>query len=283
MKPGNIFVLIAIILQPSAFLYAQQAVQVTKPELSLENNKIRVSYDLLNTSPEEKFAIRIEVTDSEGNLINASSLSGDVGEDIPGGRNKLIIWDIEADSIYLDDEIYVQVFAKAIPAQEESEPVAEETEPDAEPGSRTKTAPPSGTGKFSRTGVILQSLAFPGLGLSRMNRGKPHWIRGIVGYGCMAGSLYLNRKAVSNYDAYRNPANPDQVDKLFNRSLQQDNVSEILACAAAGVWITDMVWTFMGSSVLRQDQTFGSSDRFSVGATVEPVFHVPLFAFRIHF
>jgi hypothetical protein len=271
MKASYLILLIGILICPLNTFYAQKAVQVTKPVLSLQENRINISYDLINTSPEERFTIRIEATDSQGNLIHARALSGDIGDGIPGGRNKLITWDIEADSIYLDEEIYIQVFAAGTPVMEQADL------------SVNDVATPVSEKQFSRTGIILQSLVLPGLGLSRMHRGQPHWIRGVVGYGCIAGSVYLNRKAVSSYDAYRNPADPDEVDALFNRALQQDNISEILGYAAAGVWIADFVWTFIGSSALNQEHIHAGMGMLSLGAAVEPVSRIPVLALKIQF
>ena len=93
-----------------------------------------------------------------------------------------------------------------------------------------------------RTGIILQSLALPGLGLSRMT-GKPHWLRGVAGYGCIAGSIILNRQAISTYDDIDDLEDYDDKNELFQKSLNRDNISEVLAYAAIGIWV-DIGWHF---------------------------------------
>ena len=111
MRNACLIILISVITIPVYQLNAQSAVIVGKPELSLKDKGIQITYQLLNSSETDKFTIRVEVTDANGRFINANTLSGDVGENIPGGLNKDIFWDIEADSIYLNEEIYVQVYA----------------------------------------------------------------------------------------------------------------------------------------------------------------------------
>lgn len=244
----------------------------------MKGNKVQISYDLLNSTKKDTYTIRIEVTDSEGKTINARSLSGDIGEEIIGGRNKIILWDIEADSIFLDDEIFVQVYALAAPA-----PVAEELPAEEPPAEEPPMMTGSTSREYNRTAIILQSVAFPGLGLSRINPGQPHWIRGVAGYGCIAGSIYFNSKAVSSYQAYENSDNLDEVDDLFNQAVKQDNISEALAFIAIGIWVTDLVWTIAGTSGLKNDQLAGDSKGFSIGTNVEPVSSVPLIAFRYRF
>ena len=246
---------------------AQKTVEVSKPDLALKGNNIQITYDILNSTRADKFTIRIEITDAEGNTINASSLSGDIGADISGGKNKQILWDIEADSIFLDAEIFVQVFAKGTP------PVITIEPPVTEPSTQS----------YNRTGIILQSVALPGLGLSRINRGQPHWIRGVAGYACIAGAIYFNNKAVSSYEAYRTPGSLSEVDNLFDKAVMQDNLSEALAYSAIGIWIVDIVWTIMGSAKLNDDNSLGDLEGFSIGSTVDPHSNVPLISVRFGF
>jgi len=290
---------------------AQSTVEVSRPDLSLKDNGISISYKLLNSSESEEFTIRIEITDSNGRIINAKSLSGDIGENIPGGLNKEIFWDIEADSIFLDEEIFVQVYAQpeapplvvedspvteeAPPVAEEDSPVVEEDSPVVEENQITEESsyksaekigesPPPSTGKsFNRAGIIAQSALFPGLGLSRINPGKPHWIKGVAAYGCIAGSIVLNRMAVTSYNSYKEPTSLNDVDKDYNKAVTQDVVSEVLIYAAIGIWVTDMVWTILGTSDLKMNQASGNSKGFSIGTNVEPVSRVPLIALRYKF
>lgn len=304
MKKACLTILITLCLCSTLELMAQSTVEVSRPDLSLKENGISISYKLLNSSESEEFTIRIEVTDSNGRIINAKSLSGDIGEKIPGGLNKEIFWDIEADSIFLDEEIFVQVYAQPVappvvvedsPVTEEAPPVAEEDSPVVEENQITEessnknaeeigeSSPPSTGKSFNRAGIIAQSALFPGLGLSRINPGKPHWIKGVAAYGCIAGSIVLNRMAVTSYNSYKEPTSLDDVDNDYNKAVTQDVVSEVLIYAAIGIWVTDMVWTILGTSDLKMNQASGNSKGFSIGTNVEPVSRVPLIALRYKF
>lgn len=282
-------------------LRAQTGVKVSQPELSLKGGKVQIAFDLLNSSRSEKFTVRVEITGESGNHIPARSLTGDLGEGVPGGNNKKIIWDIEADSIFLDEEIFVEVYAlpeappeaEIIPEEQEdtAETISEETvEEEAKEPVEEKTTEPvaeeppeESSGKeLSRTSLIIQSLAFPGLGLSRLT-GSPHWLRGVAGYGCLATSVILNRSGYNTYQDYLNSEDPNAVDDLFDKAYNAQRTSRILGYAAIGIWAADLAWTIIGTSHMNKDQLSRNRKGFTIGTTVEPVSNVPLIALRYQF
>ena len=155
MKGSVTYLTIIILASTIQICRAQSNAEVSSPELTLVNNRVKIRYDILNSKSSEEFRIRLEITDSKGNLIPARTFSGDIGGQIPGGDGKIISWDFEADSIFLDEEIFVQVFAlHEVQAQVEENM-------------------PQDKKSFSRASLIIQSLAFPGLGLTRINPGQP--------------------------------------------------------------------------------------------------------------
>ncbi len=272
---------------------AQTAVEVSQPALSLKNNRVQIEYDLLNTARSERFSIRIEVTGESGNAIPAESLTGDVGEHISGGLNKKILWDIEADSLFLDEEIFVQVYAlPEAPSVAETPPAEVVTEEGSaedavadnmttEPDRSAALSEKASAKEFNRAALIVQSVALPGLGLSRAT-GKPHWIRGAAGYGCLAASVWFNRTAYSTYQSYLDPESIREADDLYSRAQSQKTTSRVLAYGAIGIWVADLVWTIAGTSDLSTRHA-GVPEGFSVGATLEPVSSVPLVALRYRF
>jgi hypothetical protein len=267
-------------------LCGQNAIEVSEPVLSLKNSKVHIEYQLLNTSKSEKFSIRIAITNQRGNSIDARSLSGDLGKGISGGGNKRIIWDIEADSIFLDEEIFVEVYAlpesPPVPVVPPEEQITEKKTPEEDPEEAPGEESSSGK-ELNRISLIAQSIAFPGLGLSRLNRGTPHWLRGVAGYGCLAGSIYFNRKAWSSYQDYLGSENPADVDELFDRAYNEKKTSGILGYAALGIWVADLAWTIIGTSGMKKDQLSIRQKGLSIGTTVEPVSNVPLIALRYKF
>jgi hypothetical protein len=210
--------------------------------------------------------------------VPALSLTGDIGKGVTGAGNKKIIWDIKADSIFLDEEVFVEIFA--LPETPPTEPVTMVEDPVKE-----ESAPPEKSKQkdLNRTSLIIQSVAFPGLGLSRLNPGQPHWIRGVAGYGCLAGSIYLNRKSWSTYQDYLNSEDPNQVDDLFDKANSTQKTSRILGYAALGIWVADLAWTIIGTSGMNTDKLAGKEKGISIGADVEPMSNTPMIALRYRF
>jgi len=222
----------------------QTSAKVSEPRLEIENDKLHIYFDIIDSEPDEEFSVTVIIESEDGRQIVARSLEGDVGKDIEGGNNRHVIWDYEADKVFLNEYLSVKVrvsrmkSTKASVAQNNSAVQNEIDEPQV-----NKKEP-------SRTSIILQSVVVPGLGLTRVT-GKPHWIKGVAGYGCIAGSVVMNRMAISSFNSIGDLETESEISDAYNKSIQQDNVSEILAYAAIGIWVTDMIWTLVGTSHMK--------------------------------
>ena len=267
---------------------AQQDVNISKPHLELQDNNIVISYNILNSTQKERFKIWIEATDSDGNTLNARVLSGHVGEDVPGGGSKQILWDYLSDNVSLEDGIYVQVLGEltslpAVAEEEVAEEKIEEKEVTEEKPVVSQEQPKTSQG-ISMGGAMLRSAAFPGWGLMVMNPKKPHWIKGIAGYGAIASAVVFNKMAVKNYDQYLDSNDSEQFNSYYDKALMQDNISEISAYVAIGIWVTDLIWTAVGYSGNKNNyQARRRNEKFSVGADIEPLHGAPMIAFRYSF
>lgn len=270
-----------------------QSYEVSDPKLELRNNNLHISYDIINSHPSDEFSVSMRISDITGGEITARALSGDIGEQVKGGSNKLIVWDLTADKIVMNARIFVKIYATAIVTpetdpvitpQEDDDPVEDfQEESTVMRDTKEEPGPPMNeTQSFNRTFLILQSLPLPGLGLSRLT-GKPHWIRGVAGYGCIAGSIGLNRAAMNTYEHI--PEYPDYDDKsdLFDKSQRQDNISEVLAYAAIGIWIGDIIWTIVGTSDLNMRSLNSETNGFSIRTTIDPLSYTPLIGVRYAF
>ena len=218
--------------------FCQTRVNITKPRLELSDENLIIEYDILSADPSDLFKVWIEVTNASGIKINALSLSGDVGEDISGGSNKRILWNLEKDGISLDKEIFVEVIAekKKLPeVQKEIIPI--------------ETTPTTDVNKISKGNMVLSSTVLPGWGLSKVRQGKPYWLLGVAGYSCIAGSVILNRSAILTHDDYRGSLDADESITLYDKSVRQDNISEYLGYTAAGIWAVSLIWTIATSTV----------------------------------
>lgn len=299
LLPGVLFILLFL---PANRIHAQS--RITNTSIELKGNKIHVSYDIENSKRSDRYNVRLEVTDSTGNLVLVNSLEGDVGENIPGGNKKEIIWNLEADNIQMNADIYIELYADAVvepepepPREElvqtepettessEEQPAEQLPEPDLEEDSEAaggKTMEAATEREFSRAGIILQSVALPGLGLSRV-KGGPHWLKGVAGYGAVVGAVLMNNMAVGTYEDYKTPGSVEEAGSLLEKSMQQDMISEICAYTAIGIWVADMVWTIAGTSDLNNMQAVSDGRPVSIGTGFDPLSGVPLLAFRYKF
>ena len=273
---------------------AQSSVKISDPRLEYRDNTLYISYDILNGDPGEQYRVRVDIMDQEGHVMDAGSLEGDLGLIEKGGANKQVTWDLEADDIFINAYVYVKINAQVIPPPEpEISPAADAMEEDAEvtaeSGSEEEETPAakeppaeSRVGAYSRTGIIIQSLALPGLGLSRVT-GKPHWIRGVAGYGCVAGAIILNRMAINDFNTIKDLENVRDVNDAFDRSVRLDQISEVMAYTAVGIWAADLVWTILGTPDLKQNPLSSKTAGFSVKGNLDPLSCVPMISIRYQF
>ena len=280
----NRFLLIVGILCVDATGIAQEPVRVSDPRLELLDNIMHISYDILNSSPDDHFVVSLQVTDAHGGKIYASAFSGDIGRNVRGGMDKLIRWDLGADHLFMNEKIFIEIFVVASLPQENA--VNQSSGYSVLPG-RENLSGYSGSASSDRkdlstTGLLLQSLVIPGLGLSRLT-GKPHWIRGVAGYGCIAGSIAMNRKSYLTYQGIGEREDFDGKFDQLQASIQQDNISEILAYAAIGIWVTDFIWTVAGISSYHKRSLQGQSRAISITPGLDPLTLAPVVGIRYNF
>lgn len=265
MKSRFLIALTVILTIASNPLLAQSSVEISPPELELRDNRIVISYRILRSSDNDKFRIWVEATDDNGKDLHATSLSGDVGSGVSGGGLKQISWNYENDGVSIDNGVGIQVFGELfIPVM--SDPVADY-------GSK-KT--------ISKPGAILRSVAFPGLGLTAMT-GKPHWLKGVAGYGAIASAVIFNNMAYSNYNSYLDSNDITEISDYFETAVNQGKISNISVYAAIGIWITDIAWTLLSDP---GSKSMGSAERaegLNFGTGFEPNFRVPMVALRYNF
>ena len=262
------YFLLIIFLLPDS-LFSQVSITVTKPRLEVSDENLIIQYDILNSKSSDFFIVWIEVTDAAGNKIKALSVNGDVGKDIKGGKNKRITWNFGNDSIYIDEDLFVEVKAEKVIIKEETAEtettvgnktievseakddaetkketeIKEETETSEEV--KTRLPEETKTVKNSKSNMLLSSVVLPGWGQTKTNKGKPYWIIGAAGYGSLVGSVILNRSASSAYDNYKKSMDLDESNTLFDKALQRNSVSKVLAYSAIGIWAADIIWVLV--------------------------------------
>lgn len=240
---------------------AQETVGFSKPELSLEETSIIISFDILNSSPSDRFMIGIEVSDPNGKRIIPKTIEGDIGAEVSGGSNKIIKWDLESDEISMNLNLTIELIGKKI--------VEEESVVDGK--------------QITRFGAMARSAVFPGWGLSLVNPGKPHWIKGVAAYGSLGGALVLNQRSQVNYDNYLDSSSETERNDYYDKSLRQEQLSSVFAYTAVGIWAVDLIWTLMGTKSLSKQRMSMQQKGFTVSPGYETIGNTPLLSLKYSF
>lgn len=185
---------------------------ITQPKLEIEGDRVLIFYDIVAKNESDKFYIWIDVKKSDGEKINATALSGDVGADIQAGNNKKIIWDLELDSVFLNEDIFVNINAEKY------------------------------IKSFNKGSMVLKSAIFPGWGQTKIYQGKPWWLLGAAVYGTMAGGYLYHKKYHKSYESYKNEEDPLIRADLLEQSEKQLKISKSMIYSATAVWALNVVW-----------------------------------------
>ena len=207
---NNIGLLILILILFFLKCVGQDEIKIEKPTLNYFDQKLYITYDLDNKNYE--YNIIVEIMNSSGSKMSASALSGDLGPDVKAGENKTIIWNLNQDHIFLDEEISVRIVAN----------ISQK--------------------KYNKGVLLMQSAVWPGWGQTKLTNGKPYWLMGFTAVGCLAGSYLYNQQSVKSYDKYVSSISASKGETYYNEALQYDNTSKILAYSAIGIWAINLVW-----------------------------------------
>jgi len=103
--------LFVLVVSLSPLIVNAQTNRIDNTRLELQGDLLLITYDIAGTTALEE--VWIEVTTENDLIIQARSLSGDIGNNIQPGKNKRIIWDMAADGVNLEGkEVSVRVIAK---------------------------------------------------------------------------------------------------------------------------------------------------------------------------
>jgi len=185
---------------------------ISEPKLEFDGSRLIVSYDLVNKNPSDIFYIWLEMKNQAGTPIRASAIKGDVGDSINPGDGKKIIWTPEEDAIFLDEDVSVEL-------------VGERYEKE-----------------FNKGSMVLLSGAVPGLGQTKISKGKPWWLTGVAAYGALAGGFIVHSSYNKTYESYMAETNAAERENLLNKSGKQLSLSSALFISAATIWAANIVW-----------------------------------------
>lgn len=228
--------IILLVLIKSISIFSQQNPEISNIKLEFNEGTLNIQYDILHSDPEDIFKVWLVISNSKGKEIKAQAFEGDIGERINGGGNKSITWYPDKDNVYLDEEISVLVKAMKEPGISEESP---------EKTGKTAT--------YSTGNILLTSTVLPGWGLSKIHK-KPYWILGIVSYGLIAGSVYLNQEAADYYDEYLRTfdVTAEENDEMYYKATDYDMYSKVCVYTCAGIWAGNIIWAVLKNRSLKQ-------------------------------
>lgn len=188
-----------------------QDYKITVSNQELTGNKLYITFQIDSKNLNDKFRISIEVKKQNGEAIVPKSISGDL-DNIKPGNNKIIVWDLEQDAIYLNEEISLEILCdKQIKY-------------------------------ISKGSIVLMSVALPGLGQSKMT-GKPWWIGGVAAYGALAGGYVFHKSCLESYELYKaEKTDPSKRAELWDQVQKKNSISNIFFISAASIWVSNLIW-----------------------------------------
>ena len=218
------------------------------------NDQLVITYDLVNTKPRERFNITANIFTTAGKEIDAQAFSGDVNSDVSGGYKKKIIWDIQKDIAYIEDEIIVRVLAEL---------------------QNPKIIKPTSKG----TALLLSTL-YPGWGSAKITQKNTHVLKGLLAYGCVAGAVLYDYKAYDNYEKYKNSFDMEESDKFFEDAENQRMLSSVFLYSAVAVWSLEYLNILLAKNRTR---TTAGLNNISIDYAYNKISNTPMVTLKIDF
>jgi len=256
----SILTVLIISISIPVSLMAQSKAMIENIDFYAEGSNLVIKYDIVKAKDGEVFEIWVKLTTASGQSIIPQTMTGDVGSGIMSGPNKRIEWDLNADNTTIDEEFSVEVFAKSS---------LQET---------TKVEKPKKEG-ISVGGAMLLSAVLPGLGRTVAKGGGSQWMWGVIGYGCIAGTVIMNNQAYNAYEDYKVATDPTERDDFFTKAEENDTYSKIFLGTAATIWIIDIISTGVQAGKIRKSK---NQSNFSLNYNIDPT-GKPLVGFTYRF
>lgn len=251
------FVLYLILLLATSNInsFAQTSARIENTSLQLDNGRLIITYDLINTRADERFNVWIDIRKSTGEEIKAKSLSGHIGKNIVGGRGLNIIWNFENEGIDYEGNISVHVLAELVTIQNL---------------------------KLER--ILIKSAVFPGWGLYDIKKVYPYLLIGAAGYGSIAAALIYNNKSNITYDLYKEESyDVSKRESLYNDFTRQYNASKIFRISAIAIWVLDIGWATVNYVDKTREINAGLNPHFRIGYDFYRYGSTPVLTFKYNF
>jgi len=210
MKRQRLFLNLALLIVCTN-VFSQNFV-ITDPKLEFDGYQLSISYDLIYKNSSDIFYIWVDMKNQTGAPIRARTFIGDVGDSIKPGNDKKIIWVPEEDAIFLDEDVTLELTGERYERE------------------------------FNKGSMVIMSTAVPGLGQTKISKGKPYWIAGAAAYGAVAGGIIMHSSYKKTHDLYEAESDAVERANLYDKSQSQLTLSTALLISAAAIWVGNIVW-----------------------------------------
>jgi uncharacterized repeat protein (TIGR01451 family) len=216
-----------IILLSFITITAKSEIRLDNVRFEYSGVQLIVTYDIFTTDNSESEIIF--EAHGENEIIDAYSLSGDIGMHIKNGTEKKIIWNTKADNINYSGLLFIKLIAR---------PIA----------------------RIPVAAHVSKSLLFPGFGDYRLDNNKLHFLNGVGAYGAVVGSVIFNKQAISDYNAYTGSMNRSQSNTYFENAQTNIATSYVLAGVATSIWIYSAYRTYKKAKKLQSAKRITESN-----------------------
>ncbi len=265
----QLIILVAMLaLVPAKEATAQSKAGIFNVDFTVSRDSLIITYDILKSKFSERFNITFTVKAVTGKTYAPKTVTGDVGNNVFGGKGKRIVWEVSKDNVLIDEEVFVEVLGQ--PVVEGQQPAA------AVVTAPVKSNADKGAKTFSKGGAIALSAIFPGWGISKQKQGGAYWLIGVATYGVAAAGIFMNMSSSSTYDKYKEATTADERNTLYDKAVSQNKTGNILLYTAAGLWVCNMVWTIATPNKVK-------SSGFSFGGSIDPGSARPVFCCQYKF
>ena len=192
--------------------FAQTELLITNIEE--EDQKLIVNYDIINYNKEDLFNVYVQIITNTGNIIKPKNVTGDTNKKLIGKKGYRIIWNLAADSIFINEDIEIQIDADV------SVDVS----------------------YFKYSSLMLSSTLLPGMGLSKIEKKKSYLLMSVLGYCGIGASVYFYTQGYQSQTNYEKELDPIKRNELKSLTKQNIQNAKIAGISTAGIWLLNYVW-----------------------------------------
>lgn len=222
----KIYKYIAIIILGLLFSRSySQNYSVSNVSLINTGASLAIKYDLNTNNQTDIFEVNIKVFRQDGTEFKTKTITGTIGKNQTAGSGKLIHWFAYKDGFLIDEDIFVDIIVRK---QNYEVPL---------------------------TSHLIKSAVIPGWGDYNLTNGKFHFLKGLMGYGLVSSSIYMNQQAYNNRQDYLNATQTDIRNKKYDTYTQQNTSSYILAGIAVAWWAYDFYSVIQKRNKLNKEIT----------------------------